>query len=236
MKTTILSTFSLLSIVAVSEAATIAAYDFSVFTGARNDWNSFDDGNVFNGGVIMNGSTEATVASGITLSNLTDGGPGSTTAGSTVGLAYSTASLVDGTLNMAGYDNGGNGNDNYLQFTLAGTGGNTMNINSLTIGMRLNGGGAPANQAFIVSVDGGAFTPYGSVSVATTSFSNYTFTQSITGASTVTFRYVPFGPPGSTGNIHINGLSVDGTVIPEPTSAILLGLGTLGLISRRRRA
>jgi hypothetical protein len=62
-----------------------------------------------------------------------------------------------------------------------------------------------------------------------------TFNETISGANSVEFRFTPRNATaGSTGNIHINGLSVEGTVIPEPSGSLLALIG-IGLIAIRRR-
>lgn len=60
---------------------------------------------------------------------------------------------------------------------------------------------------------------------------DWTFTGDITGSSIV----LRFTASNSTGNMHINDIQVTGTIVPEPSGSLLLGLGGLVLTLRRRR-
>ncbi len=143
------------------------------------------------------------------------------------GLVYSTAvapggvgTSIAGELNIKNFDTGTLGiNDNYVFFTLTANAGKTLTIDSIAIDLWRNGTGAPNGIAFDVSVDGGAFQPYGSLVVVNELgggvYMPITFTQSITGATTVEIRFTPRNAgAGSTGNLHINRFSVEGTVVP----------------------
>ena len=55
----------------------------------------------------------------------------------------------------------------------------------------------------------------------------------LTGLNTVVITASEVDGPGN--NIGIDNLVFNGTVIPEPSAALLLGLGALGLVARRRR-
>jgi hypothetical protein len=144
-----------------------------------------------------------------------------------LGLIYSTAvapggvgTSIAGELNIKNFDRGGDGiNDNYLFFTLTADAGNTLTISSIVIELWRNGGGAPNGMAFDVSIDGGALEPYGSVvtvdSVGGGVYMPLTFTETITGASSVEIRFTPRNAgAGSTGNLHIDALRVEGDVVP----------------------
>ena len=164
------------------------------------------------------------------------------------GLLYSTAvspgavgTSVPGELNTKNFDLGGNGtNDNFLFFQLLGSGGNTFNVVSISINLWRNGGGAPDGIAFDVSVDSGPFELYDSVKtqgLGAGVFVLQEFNESIVGASRVEIRFTPRNTTsGSTGNFHINGLTVEGSVVtvPEP-SGPLFGIIGLGLFVLRRK-
>lgn len=69
-------------------------------------------------------------------------------------------------------------------------------------------------------------------------FRTHTFTDWVSAANDVTFRFAPRNNgAGSTGNIHVNAVSVEGTFtsVPEPSSALLADLATLFLARRRRQ-
>ena len=144
-----------------------------------------------------------------------------------IGLVYSTAvapggvgTSIAGELNIKNFHRRGDGiNDNYLFFTLTADAGNTLTISSIVIELWRNGGGAPNGMAFDVSIDGGAFQPYASVvtvdSVGGGVYMPITFTETITGAGSIEFRFTPRNAgAGSTGNLHINALRVEGDVVP----------------------
>jgi hypothetical protein len=186
------------------------------------------------------GSASANAASGLSSSALENSG-----------LLYSTAvapggtgTSVPGELNVKNFDIGSNGtNDNYLFFTITAGAGNALDIDSIGINVWRNGGGAPNGMAFDVSVDGGAFQLYDAVSVLAAAgnggpFVPITFTQAISGANSVEIRFTPRNAgAGSTGNLHINGLDVMGSVvpIPEPSSHVLILSGLVAMLVRRRR-
>jgi len=180
-------------------------------------------------------STNANAAAGLSSSDLDH-----------VGLTYSTAvapggvgTSVAGELNIKNFDRGGDGiNDHYIFFTLAADAGNTLNIDTLSINLWRNGGGAPNGIAFDVSVDSGPFELYDAVQTQGTGAGVPVlreFNESITGAASVEIRFTPRNAgQGSTGNFHISGLTVEGSVIPEPSGALLSLVGT-GLLALRRR-
>ncbi len=161
------------------------------------------------------------------------------------GLVYSVGNPAPGELNVKSFDTNPIGsNDNYLAFTLTGSDSSTtIDIVSLSLGGWRNGDGAPNNLAFSYSVDGGEFLPFGeSVTVPFAGVGTaeiHTFTQAISGANSVEFRFVPFAAApntAGTGNLHIDLLRVEGSVnaIPEPSVALLGILGGLAALRRRR--
>ena len=152
------------------------------------------------------------------------------------------ATTAPGEADVRDFDYGGDGgNDNYLEFTLTGSAPGSLSIETISISQWRNGGGAVDGMAFEVSVDGGAFSLYDSIQVDPNSgngpsFDTFTFTETISGAESVAIRFAPrHVNQGSTGNLHINGLTVTGTAIPEPSSLILSGLAAFGLLLKRSR-
>ncbi|MEZ5323439.1 MAG: hypothetical protein R3F19_00010 [Verrucomicrobiales bacterium] len=143
-----------------------------------------------------------------------------------LGLVYSTAvspggvgTSIEGELNIKNFDRGGDGiNDNYMFFTLTAEEGKTLSITSIVIDVWRNGAGAPDGMAFDVSVDGGDFELFGDIiTVDDTGGGEYVpieFNRSITDATSVEIRFTPRNATaGSTGNLHINGLRVEGEVV-----------------------
>lgn len=184
-------------------------------------------------------SAQSGVIPGLTSSALLPSGPGLQTSsanGPTTGTA-----LAD-ELNLKNWDAApNNSNNNYFHFTLTAGVPGTLSLDSVSISLWRNGGGAPNNLAWEAVVDGGSAAPLGTTVVESLSglgqpFRTYTFNQTITGATTIELRFRPFGSGGvaGTGNLHINDIQVQGSVVPEP-SASLLAFAALGLMARRRR-
>lgn len=221
--------------VGTSQSALLADWDFSSL-----DWR---DGQ--GSGLSLNDpapnpiltSASANAAPGLSSSDLIPS-TGVTPNGLRVVINATTAA---GEADLRDFDFNGNGtNDNFIEFTLSGDAPGTLNIDSISITEWRNGGGAPDGMAFDVSVDSGAFSLYDAVQVDAAagggpSFDTFTFTESIVGASTVAIRFTPRNVnAGSTGNIHINNIQVNGSVIPEPSSLALVGFACLALLRRRR--
>lgn len=182
-------------------------------------------------------ASAANAAAGVSSSDLVSSGLTLSTAVAPGGVG----TAIPGELNLKNWDVGGDGtNDNYLSFTLSADPGTALDIDSLTISLWRNGGGAPNGIAWEASVDGGPLEPYGTMIVTESAgggaYTDHVFTDAIMGASSVEFRFVPrFATAGSTGNLHIGGLSVEGSLVPEPSSGILALLGVASIMLRRRR-
>lgn len=178
-------------------------------------------------------AASANAAAGLTVTNLTP------SAGLNVVVNATTAA---GEADIRDFDFNGDGiNENYMEFTIMADTPGTLNIDSISISQWRNGGGAVDGMAFDVSVDGGAFALYDSIQVdpnsgSGPSFDLFTFSEAIVGANTVAIRFAPRNVnQGSTGNLHVNGLQVNGSVVPEPSSALLTGLAGAMLLLRRRK-
>ena len=152
------------------------------------------------------------------------------------------ANTMPGEADLRDFDRGGDGiNDEYLEFSLTAEAPGTLEVDSLTISLWRNGAGAVDGMAFDVSVDGGEFRLYDSVQqdevFGDFGFDTFEFGEVIPVEETITFRFAPRAVDGgSTGNLHINGLAVYGTLVPEPSFNACWGVILLcGLLSRRRR-
>ncbi|MDB4438592.1 PEP-CTERM sorting domain-containing protein [bacterium] len=214
-----------------SNGAVLVDWDFSAL-----DWRAGQGS-----GLVLNdpapnpilSSPAGNAASGITTTDLTP------SAGLNVVINATTAA---GEADIRDFDFGGNGsNENYMEFTINADTSGSLNIESISISQWRNGAGAVDGMAFDVSVDGGAFTLYDAIQVDPNrgggpSFDTFTFTEAINGADSVAIRFAPRNVnEGSTGNIHVNGLQVTGTVIPEPTASLLTAIAGMMFLIRRRK-
>ena len=137
--------------------------------------------------------------------------------------------------------------DNYFVFTVDADPGSVLNLTSLKYDFWLSDANNIAGEAdaeAFISVDNGAFVSYGSIQATDTlgagvsapvASANFDLT-SITGAQSVEVR---IGIGYSVGNSaalsgFVQGIQLEGDVVPEPPSLALLGLGGL-MVARRRR-
>lgn len=177
-------------------------------------------------------SASANAAAGISASDLTP---------SPALRVVVNATTAAGEADVRDFDAGGNGtNDEYMEFAITGNAAGSVNIDSISISQWRNGGGAVDGMAFEVNIDGGGYSLYDAVQIDPNSgggpsFDVFTFNEAIVGADTVGIRFAPRTVnQGSTGNLHINNIQVSGTVVPEPGSLALLGLGGIAFLRRRR--
>ena len=201
-----------------SQAALISHWDFATASG------TIPDADIPVGTTLI-ASSGNVVASGATSTDLLSGGS----------LRYENASGTAGELNLKNFHITAAPGRGFFTFTLTADAGQTIDVTSLTMSSYRNGGGAPSQLQWHVSVDGATEEEYGTEQVGQTGgFATDTFTESITGATTVKFAFRLDNATGN-GNIHFNDIQVNGAVVPEPSSAALLGLGGLALILRRRK-
>ncbi|MCA9151209.1 MAG: PEP-CTERM sorting domain-containing protein [Planctomycetales bacterium] len=218
---------ALVSIVALSlpgvvTADTLVAWDFSSL-----DYTALADNSPLSNPILS--PSAATTSPGVTVSDLTS-----------QGLLSSVGNLIAGEGNFKNWDVGGDGiNDNYLEYTIEAAGPDKISLDELQVTVWRNGGGAPNGYAFDVSVDGGDYAPFGTVLTDDLAgdkiFDTFTFNDNISDAATLGIRFTPRNAgAGSTGNLHIIGLAAMGTLVPEPSSLLLLLMGLLPLHFLRR--
>jgi hypothetical protein len=146
----------------------------------------------------------------------------------------------------------------YYQFST-----NTIGYEDITLSWaQTSSGTGPGEFTLAYSVNGGSFSNFLNYTVlpnqagapglgawnATTAITGYNFSADFSALSAldgaaVDFRLVMRStadstPPGTVavaGTSRVDTFTVSGTAIPEPTSALLGGLGVLGLLRRRRR-
>jgi hypothetical protein len=164
-------------------------------------------------------------------------------------LVWSSGNAGAGKLNLQRWDyvgsntnsttSSGDGTpNNWLQFTLTADPGYSVALTTIDLSAWRNGAGAAANWAFGYSTDNGvSWTQFGDTHTESNSgdatFRDVTFTDSVTSGHLL-IRFTAVGTPGGTGNLHINKMVLEGTVIPEPSTVLLGGIGLLALFRRRR--
>ena len=224
------------SSIASSHAAVLIDWDFSGL-----DWRANQGSGLVTNDLAPNpilSSASANAAPGLSSTDLIPS-TGVTPNGLRVVVNNNTR---QGEADLRDFDFGGNGgNDNFVEFTITGTNPGTLNIDSISVTSWRNGGGAPDGMAFDVNVDGGGYSLYAPVQVDPNTgdfgFDTFTFSSPIAGATTVGIRFTPRAQNGgSTGNLHINGIAVNGTVVPEPSVSLLGAFSALMLLRRRRRS
>jgi len=238
--TTIVCLAASLLLASALHADLIVDWDFSVLGTPGTDNTSVGGDAVTDDNVGVNnllGAAYANAAAGITVTGITGGGS----------VWYSDGGPAAGEANLKRWDLAGAGagtNDGYIEFTMTADVAGALNIDSISISQWRNGTGAPDGIAFDVSVDGSAFVLYDAVQLdpdfGDSVFNTFTFSQSIIGADSVAFRFTPRNvAQGHLGNLHINGLTVNGSVnaVPEPSSlviCVIIGIAGCGLRRRRK--
>ena len=125
-------------------------------------------------------------------------------------------------------------NDNDSPASLASLGLVAGDTYTFSIDMINLGSGAPVAGMKIENWNAGLISDSGNITFAvTSSWDTYTFSYTVDPAATG-LKFVPLlvvQPVGS--SVGFDNVGVE--VVPEPTSSVLLGLGALGLLARRRR-
>ncbi len=148
--------------------------------------------------------------------------------------AHSTAA---GELNLENWDyDGPAGNpgaagdgvpDHWIRFDLSAGAGNAVTVTGITLSAWRDSPASPEYYQWDYSLDGGVtWIRFGDSLEETASglsggqpvFAPTSFTDSVE-AETIRLRFAPFG---GTGALHINGITVTGTTVPEPGAAMLL--------------
>lgn len=221
-------------------SAALPLMALSLAQGATIVWNFTDTNATVDSGLptpgisisdISIGNSFGTVATPISPTSASSGYLGSTGTGN-IGNAFRTGALNQ----TAGTGSG------YFEFTITTSGGHTFSLNNFSFGVRSTATGAQS-LALYSSQDGYA-TALFTVSVENNSTwalkdNGVSFT-SATPDSAVTFRLYGYDGAGSatsgTVTTRLDDITMDvvANPVPEPSAAILGGLGLLALLCRRR--
>ena len=142
--------------------------------------------------------------------------------------------------NSVSYNNwaAGSSTSKYFQVTLDATGYSSI---LLSYDLQRSAGGPKTNSVWL-SLDGGAtFTSYNQTFLSLASAYG-TFTNdlsALTGGgvdnnANVQIRFYPY-LSNAGGTLRIDNITIDATVIPEPSTVLLAGAGLVGLLALRRR-
>ena len=134
--------------------------------------------------------------------------------------------------------------NDYYQFTLSTAGYEALSVSFGQLGSATG----PANFSFQYSTDGNTFQAFGSpitlTSTSTWNVSNFDLSSvpSLNDAANVYFRIINTStnsiggvdPVAATGTSRIDDFLVTGTVIPEPSTYAMMGLGAMLLVGFQR--
>lgn len=133
-------------------------------------------------------------------------------------------------------------NNLYLSLTVTPTNAtDRLTVNSLSFNIARGGAATPRGYFVRTSLDNFASDLVGTGPNGDVGTQRPTFlfvNAPISGASnlsSLTLRFYAY-TPGTGQSLDIDDIILNGSVVPEPASAALLGLGALSLIARRRRA
>ena len=216
---------------------------------------SFNDGTAADADALTNLATVASVTvSDLNVNRVNDGnitrtefGSPNTPAGPTAGSAASSEWLFFRSTAIAASTP--TNTQDYFVFTVTADTGKTLDLTNIEFDLitranRTSAWGHTATAQLFVAVDGGAFTSIGS-SVSSTApdqsnvWSPVTTANidlsTVTGASSVEFRVGLGDNKNDSGAAaFVQGIQLNGTVIPEPATIGMLGLGALLTLVVRR--
>ena len=230
IKQLLLTVIALCMTAATSQAAVLAQYNFTAAS-----------------------AVASTVATDVTAGNFTPVGinPGNVGLSGTGNNAFLRSTRTQGTEALALSDLGSGLND-YQTVTISAAPGKFLDLTSVTFGFNANNnndlaGGAFTSTAVLSSSVNGfgtaitgtntsrtaarlneatPFTPTATFDLSAPAYNNLT---------TITFRLSTFDSHNDNGRLsRFDDFTLNGDVIPEPSTALLGGLGLLALLRRRR--
>ncbi|MEO0017642.1 MAG: hypothetical protein RLZZ522_925 [Verrucomicrobiota bacterium] len=128
-------------------------------------------------------------------------------------------------------------NQQYFQFTVTPQPGMTVTFDALAFRAAKGGSAGPRGWALTTSLDGFAAIQ-ATATIATTAPTFTDFQVLLPGGAPIdtatVFRLYGFAPVAGNG-IFFDSISLSGTLVPEPSSAVLLTLAATAALVRRRR-
>jgi hypothetical protein len=124
-------------------------------------------------------------------------------------------------------------NNKYYEFSLTGDAGNTLNLTNLEFDVMRGGAGTPRGYVVRSSLD--SFASNLSQADVETVRPNYTHIivpLSALNVPGVTFRIYSYSPAGGS-SLDYDNITVNGDVVPEPSTLGVLALAGLTLLARR---
>ena len=128
----------------------------------------------------------------------------------------------------------------YMTFAISADVGKTLNLSNIGYRASRNGGsGRPDSLDLYVKVDGGSFAKVGDTAGVGDTSNPEVINRALTdpgfqGVQSAEFAFVFFNGNNTGIRAYLDNIVLTGSVVPEPASLVLLGLGGLCMLGSRR--